>query len=137
MRAWSAYRARLVAEHGERWADPSTPAFVGIDRWGHITGGMCPDFVTRAINRISKRAGVPIHWTGRSLRTGLTAVGRPGEPHAVTALEVSVLPDCDENAGPSRFDDHSYKELLLQVFRELLRLPLAFRGRDSFGMLAI
>ncbi|WP_411138009.1 hypothetical protein [Streptomyces sp. C10] len=76
VRAWIAYRARLVAEQGERWAAPSTPAFVGIDRWGHITGGTGPDSVTRAIKRISKRAGVPIHWTRHSLRIGLASVAR-------------------------------------------------------------
>ncbi|WP_432158190.1 integrase [Streptomyces sp. bgisy153] len=76
VRAWTAYRTRLVAEHGPQWADPSTPAFVGIDQWGHVTGGMGPDSVTRAIKRISKRAGVPIAWTGHSLRIGLASVGR-------------------------------------------------------------
>ncbi|MFJ1544498.1 integrase [Streptomyces sp. NPDC088246] len=76
VRAYAAYRARLVDERGEQWADPSTPAFVGIDRWGHITGGMGPDSVTRAIKRISDRAGVPIAWTGHSLRIGLASVGR-------------------------------------------------------------
>ncbi|WP_343238817.1 integrase [Streptomyces sp. SID8374] len=76
VRAWTAYRTRLVAEQGQQWADPSTPAFVGIDRWGHVTGGMVPDSVTRAIKRISERAGVPIHWTGHSLRIGLASVGR-------------------------------------------------------------
>lgn len=35
-----------------------------------------PDSVTRAIKRISERAGVPIHWTGHSLRIGLASVGR-------------------------------------------------------------
>ncbi|MGW5609522.1 integrase [Streptomyces sp. NPDC003753] len=76
VRAYVAYRARLVDEHGGQWADPSTPAFVGIDRWGHITGGMGPDSVTRAIKRISDRAGVPIAWTGHSLRIGLACVAR-------------------------------------------------------------
>ncbi|MFF4866797.1 integrase [Streptomyces sp. NPDC001231] len=76
VRAWTAYRARLVAEHGEQWADLSTPAFVGIDRWGHVTGGMGPDAVTRAIKRISQRAGVPIAWTGHSLRIGLASTAR-------------------------------------------------------------
>lgn len=37
---------------------------------------MVPDSVTRAIKRISERAGVPIHWTGHSLRIGLASVGR-------------------------------------------------------------
>lgn len=87
VRAWAAYRARLVAEHGEQRADPSTPAFVGIDRWGHITGGMCPDSVTRAIKRNSKRAGVPVHWTGHSLRIGLAAVGRKKGKDAVAIAD--------------------------------------------------
>ncbi|MEU4359114.1 hypothetical protein [Streptomyces virginiae] len=55
---------------------PLHPAFVGIDQWGHITGGMGPDSVTRAIKRISARAGVPIAWTGHSLRIGLASVAR-------------------------------------------------------------
>ncbi|MFD6326794.1 hypothetical protein ACFWOL_28950 [Streptomyces sp. NPDC058442] len=76
VRAYLAYRERLVAEHGLRWADPSTPAFVGIDRWGHVTGGMGPDSVTRAVKRISTRAGVPISWTGHSLRIGLASTAR-------------------------------------------------------------
>ncbi|MFG3208083.1 integrase [Streptomyces sp. NPDC048192] len=76
VRAYVAYRARLVDEHGPRWADPSTPAFVGIDRWGHVTGGVGPDSVTRAIKRISQRAGVPIAWTGHSLRIGLASTAR-------------------------------------------------------------
>ncbi|MFB7191619.1 integrase [Streptomyces sp. NPDC056230] len=76
VRAWTTYRTRLVAEHGPRWADPPAPAFVGIDRWGNITGSMGPDSVTRAIKRISARAGVPVAWTGHSLRIGLASVGR-------------------------------------------------------------
>ncbi|MDX3771673.1 MULTISPECIES: integrase [unclassified Streptomyces] len=76
VRAWTAYRDRLVAEHGDVWAGPSTSAFVGIDRWGRVTGGMVPDSVTRAIKRISQRAGVPLHWTGHSLRIGLAPTAR-------------------------------------------------------------
>ncbi|MET8129596.1 hypothetical protein ABZV67_38845 [Streptomyces sp. NPDC005065] len=68
--------AAAFPEHGERWANPSTPAFVGIDRHGHITGGLVPDSVTRAVKRISKRAGVPLHWTGHSLRIGLASTAR-------------------------------------------------------------
>ncbi|MGW8453803.1 integrase [Streptomyces niveus] len=76
VRAWTAYRTRLAAEHGPRWTGPSAPAFVGIDQWGHVTGGMGPDSVTRAIKRISTRARVPIAWTGHSLRIGLASVAR-------------------------------------------------------------
>jgi len=32
VRAWTACRTRPVTEHCPRWADPSTPAFVGLDR---------------------------------------------------------------------------------------------------------
>ncbi|MFC9271331.1 hypothetical protein ACFTXJ_26620 [Streptomyces zhihengii] len=37
---------------------------------------MVPDSVTRAIKRISMRAGVPIAWTGHSLRIGLASAAR-------------------------------------------------------------
>ncbi|MEN2424392.1 integrase (plasmid) [Streptomyces rimosus] len=70
VRAWTAYRARLAAEADPRWSRPDAPAFVGIDRWGHVIGGMGPDSVTRAIKRISQRAKVPVHWTGHYLRIG-------------------------------------------------------------------
>ncbi|MGA4803571.1 integrase [Streptomyces lavendulocolor] len=76
VRAWTAYRTRLAAEADPRWSRPDAPAFVGIDRWGRVTGGMVPDSVTRAITRISGRAGVPIAWTGHSLRIGLASVAR-------------------------------------------------------------
>ncbi|RSO49637.1 integrase [Streptomyces sp. WAC 06725] len=76
VRAWIVYRARLAAEADPRWSRADAPAFVGIDRWGHVTGGMGPDSVTRAIQRISQRAGVPVHWTGHSLRISLASVGR-------------------------------------------------------------
>lgn len=76
VRAYLAYRHRLAAEAEERWSRPDAPAFVGIDRWGHVTGGMVPDSVTRAIKRISRRAGVPIDWTGHSLRIGLASTAR-------------------------------------------------------------
>ncbi|WP_181802699.1 hypothetical protein [Streptomyces shenzhenensis] len=36
VRAWTGYRTRLVAEHGQQQADPSTPAFAGIDGWVHV-----------------------------------------------------------------------------------------------------
>ncbi|MGI5485075.1 hypothetical protein [Streptomyces lavendofoliae] len=70
VRAWVAYRQRLTAEADPRWSAPDAPAFVGIDRWGHVAGGMVPDSVTRAVKRISTRAGVELEWTGHSLRIG-------------------------------------------------------------------
>ncbi|MDP9616437.1 integrase [Streptomyces demainii] len=74
--AWENYRARLATEADPRWSAPTAPAFVGIDRWGHVTGGMVPDSVTRAIKRMSVRAGVPIAWTGHSLRIGHASIAR-------------------------------------------------------------
>ncbi|MFF5039906.1 MULTISPECIES: site-specific integrase [Streptomyces] len=63
------------------------PAFVGIDRWGHVTGGMGPDSVTRALQRISTRAGVPIAWTGHSLRISLASVARKNGEDAVAITD--------------------------------------------------
>ncbi|MFD4757435.1 hypothetical protein ACFWOJ_00660 [Streptomyces sp. NPDC058439] len=37
---------------------------------------MVPDSVTRAVKRISTRAGVPLGWTGHSLRIGLASTAR-------------------------------------------------------------
>jgi integrase len=87
VRAYVSYRTRLVAEHGPAWADPSTPAFVSIDRWGHVTGGMVPDSVTRAIKRISHRAEVPLDWTGHSLRIALASIGRKKGKDAVAIAD--------------------------------------------------
>ncbi|MFE6979461.1 hypothetical protein ACFVDM_38235, partial [Streptomyces sp. NPDC057682] len=102
VRAYIAYRTRLVAEHGEQWADPSTPAFVGIDQWGHVTGGMVPDSVTRAIRRISTRAGVPIAWTGHSLRIGLASVGRKKGKDGQRVLSAASRPGLE---APSPVSD--------------------------------
>lgn len=68
--AWKAYRERLAADAAPEWSAPDAPAFVGIHRSGTVTGGMGPDSVTRAIKRISVRAGVKLAWTGHSLRIG-------------------------------------------------------------------
>ncbi|GAA4704302.1 tyrosine-type recombinase/integrase [Streptomyces youssoufiensis] len=85
VRAWHAYRTRLAAEADPRWSAASAPAFVGIDRWGRVTGGMVADSVTRAIKRISTRAGVPLAWTGHSLRIGLATTARK-KGHDTTAI---------------------------------------------------
>ncbi|MGW5695566.1 integrase [Streptomyces asiaticus] len=87
VRAWTAYRTRLAAEADPRWSAPDAPAFVGIDQWGNVTGGMGPDSVTRAIKRISQRAGVPLAWTGHSLRIGLASVGRRNGKDAVAIAD--------------------------------------------------
>ncbi|WP_331745833.1 hypothetical protein [Streptomyces virginiae] len=65
----------------------ATSAFVGIDRHGHITGGLVPDSVTRAVKRISARAGVPISWTGHSLRIGLASTGRKRGKDAIAIAD--------------------------------------------------
>ncbi|MEW2709247.1 integrase [Streptomyces koyangensis] len=87
VRAWKAYRTCLVLEADFRWSAPTAPAFVGIDRWGHVTGGMGPDSVTRAITRISQRAGVPVAWTGHSLRIGLATTARARGRDAVAVAD--------------------------------------------------
>ncbi|MGW8730535.1 integrase [Streptomyces sp. NPDC055808] len=104
--AYVTYRERLVAEHGEQHASPSSPAFVGIDRWGHITGGMGSDSVTRAIKRISQRAGVPIDWTGHSLRAGLATESRKkGRDAVAIARQGGWAPDSREMLGYMRAAD--------------------------------
>ncbi|MDH6552057.1 tyrosine-type recombinase/integrase [Streptomyces sp. SAI-041] len=85
--AWTAYRARLAAEAEPRWSEPDASAFVGVDRHGNVTGGMVPDFVTRAVKRISARAGVPLAWTGHSLRIGLATTARKHGKDAVTIAD--------------------------------------------------
>lgn len=85
--AWKAYRARLAAEAEPRWSAPDAPAFVGIDRHGNVTGGMVPDSVTRAVKRISARAGVALSWTGHSLRIGLATTGRKKGKDAVAIAD--------------------------------------------------
>jgi integrase len=84
VRAWRRWREALVAQGGSAHNDPSDPAFHAIDRWGNVGGAMTPDSVTRAIARISQRSGVPIRWTGHSLRSGLaTAARRAGKDSVV------------------------------------------------------
>ncbi|MFC7841928.1 tyrosine-type recombinase/integrase [Streptomyces sp. NPDC057382] len=85
--AWKAYRARLAAEAPPRWSEPDAPAFVGVDRHGNVTGGMVPDSVTRAVKRISVRAGVPLAWTGHSLRIGLATTARRKGKDAVAIAD--------------------------------------------------
>ena len=106
VRAWTAYRAQLVSEHGQQWAAPSTPAFVGINRWGQVTGGMGADSVTRAIKRISVRAQVPIVWTGHSLRAGLATEGRKKGKDAVSiSRQGGWAPNSREMLGYMRAAD--------------------------------
>ncbi|QWA26898.1 tyrosine-type recombinase/integrase (plasmid) [Streptomyces sp. JCM17656] len=76
VQAWKDYRERLAVEADPKWSAPDAPAFVGINRWGTVTGGMGPDSITRAIKRISVRAGVTLAWTGHSLRIGHASAAR-------------------------------------------------------------
>lgn len=74
--------AICAAQAWQRWlvaygrTDSTAPAFPRIDRWGHVGGAMAPDAVTSAVARIAKRSGVPLRWTGHSLRSGLATEGR-------------------------------------------------------------
>jgi integrase len=85
--AWKAYRERLAAEADPKWSQPDAPAFVGINRWDAVTGGMVPDSVTRAIKRISVRAGVKLAWTGHSLRIGHATTARKQGKDAVVIAD--------------------------------------------------
>jgi integrase len=85
--AWTAYRGRLATEAEPRWSEPTAPAFVGVDRHGNVTGGMVPDSVTRAVKRISVRAGVALAWTGHSLRIGLATTARKKGKDAVAIAD--------------------------------------------------
>ncbi|MCF0086614.1 MULTISPECIES: tyrosine-type recombinase/integrase [unclassified Streptomyces] len=85
--AWKTYRARLAAEADPSWSAPNAPAFVGIHRSGKVTGGMVPDSITRAIKRISVRAGVQLAWTGHSLRIGHASTARKQGKDAVVIAD--------------------------------------------------
>lgn len=85
--AWKTYRVRLAAEAAPKWSAPEAPAFVGISRWGTVTGGMVPDSITRAIKRISVRAGVDLAWTGHSLRIGHASTARKQGKDAVVIAD--------------------------------------------------
>lgn len=76
-RAWQ----RWLTTYGTD--DPTAPAFPRIDRWGNLRGPMAPDSVTAAVARIAQRSGVPIRWTGHSLRSGLATEGRKNGKDAV------------------------------------------------------
>jgi integrase len=69
-RAWQAWADLYGAD------DLLKPAFPRIDRWGNIGGAMAPDAVTLAVARVAQRSGVPIRWTGHSLRSGLATEAR-------------------------------------------------------------
>lgn len=85
--AWKAYRERLATEAAPKWSGPDAPAFVGIDQWGNVTGGMGPESITRAIKRISVRAGVKLAWTGHSLRIGHASAARKKGRDAVAIAD--------------------------------------------------
>lgn len=85
--AWKAYRERLAGEADPKWSAPDAPAFVGINRWGTVTGGMSPDSITRAIKRISVRAGVKLAWTGHSVRIGHAVAARKKGRDAVVIAD--------------------------------------------------
>lgn len=76
-RAWQEWLAAYGA------TDPKAPAFPRIDRWGNVGTAMSADSVTAAVTRIAERSGVPIRWTGHSLRSGLATEGRKNGKDAI------------------------------------------------------
>lgn len=106
VRAWHRWREALVTECGEQYADPAGPAFRAIDRWGHVGGKMAPDSITAAVTRIAKRSGVPIKWTGHSLRSGLATEARKnGKDAKVISQQGGWAPDSRAMFGYMRRAD--------------------------------
>lgn len=87
VRAWIAYRHALVTAVGDVHRSPTDSAFHWIDQHGNVRGPLGPDGVTRAVGRISARAGIPIRWTGHSLRSGLASTGRRKGKDAVAIAD--------------------------------------------------
>lgn len=96
----------------QRWSDaygttdPRRPAFPRIDRWGNIGGSMSPDSVTAAVARITQRSGVPLRWTGHSLRSGLATESRKnGKDALVIAKQGGWAPNSKAMHGYMRQAD--------------------------------
>lgn len=82
-----AVRAWLRWHEAYATTDPARPAFPRIDRWGNIGGAMSPDAVTAAVTRIARRSGIPMHWTGHSLRSGLATESRRNRKDALVIAQ--------------------------------------------------
>lgn len=87
VRAWIAYREALVAHGGDKHRSPTDSAFHWIDQHGNVRGPLGSDGVTEAIKRIAARAGIPVKWTGHSLRSGLASTGRRKGKDAVAIAD--------------------------------------------------
>jgi len=87
VRAWIAYREALIAHGGDAHRSPTDSAFHWIDQHGNIRGPLGPEGVTQAIKRIAARAGIPVKWTGHSLRSGLASTARRKGKDAVAIAD--------------------------------------------------
>lgn len=106
VRAYVAYRQRLVQEAGPQWAEPGKPAFVRIDRWGNVTGGLTPEGVSRIIKRAAEAAGVEATWTAHSMRAGLASESRRrGADAIIIARQGGWAPHSRSMLGYMRVDD--------------------------------
>lgn len=87
--AWAAWRERLHAVDAVYavYADPAGPAFRAVARWGNVGGAMSPDAVTQAVARVAERSGIPIRWTGHSLRSGLASSARRSGRDAIAVAD--------------------------------------------------
>jgi integrase len=55
----------------------SGPAFVAIDKWGHLgTGHLAPEACREVIARSAERAGIAVRLTGHSMRAGFITTSR-------------------------------------------------------------
>ncbi|GCD99688.1 hypothetical protein [Embleya hyalina] len=104
VRAWETCRARLAADAAPAWSAPDAPAFVGIDQWGHVTGGMTPDSISRAVKRVSIRAEGAVAWTGHSLRVGHASLARRKGKDAVAIADQGGRA-CHSRSLPMQIED--------------------------------
>ena len=67
---------------------------------------MAPDSVTAAVARVAQRSGVPLRWTGHSLRSGLaTESRRNGKDALVIAQQGGWAPNSKAMMGYMRRAD--------------------------------
>lgn len=105
VRAYLAWRAALE-ESDPRFTDPRDPAFHAVDRWGRVGSAMSPDAVTAAVARAAERSGIPIRWTGHSLRSGLATASRAkGKDALVIAAQGGWVPNSKSMMGYMRRAD--------------------------------
>ncbi|MFG2873824.1 hypothetical protein ACGFYU_02200 [Streptomyces sp. NPDC048337] len=89
--------------------------------------------VTRAVKRISARAGIPIGWTGHSLRIGLSSVSRRKKNSDTIAIAAQTAPaSFDDSAGGPFYDRGAIRGIFAGEW-QLARLAGARIGPHAHG----